>query len=215
MLVVRHGETTWNAEKRWQGRADSPLSALGIAQARVGGQGACDPFDVVVTSNLSRARDTGTIIAEALGASVTVEPDLAERDVGDWTGLTFDEIEEGWPGALADGGHPDGWEADDDVAERAIGALERIAKANPGGRVLVITHGGLIRSVERSLGLDSPHLANLGGLWVTRRRRRDHRGRAGRASSTMRQSPRRCPPVSDLVLVPLPGMASERPAVRV
>ena len=96
-----------------------------------------------------------------------VDADLAERDVGDWTGLTIDEIEEGWPGALASGGHPDGWEEDDDVATRATSALERIAKANPGARVLVITHGGLIRSLERVLGLDSPYLANLGGLWVT------------------------------------------------
>jgi broad specificity phosphatase PhoE len=166
MLVVRHGQTTWNAEKRWQGRADSPLSALGTAQAEWAAK-VLDPFDLVVTSNLSRARDTGAIIAEALGASVEVEADLAERDVGDWTGLTIDEIEQGWPGALANGGHPDGWEEDNDVAKRAIGALERIAMANPGARVLVITHGGLIRSLERVLGLDSPYLANLGGLWVT------------------------------------------------
>ncbi len=166
MLVVRHGQTTWNAEKRWQGRADSPLSALGTAQAEWAAK-VLDPFDLVVTSNLSRARDTGAIIAEALGASVEVEADLAERDVGEWTGLTFDEIEEGWPGALANGGHPNGWEADDTVADRAIGALERIAKAHPDERVLVITHGGLIRSLERGLGLDSPYLANLGGLWVT------------------------------------------------
>jgi broad specificity phosphatase PhoE len=166
MLVVRHGQTTWNAEKRWQGRADSPLSALGTAQAQWAAK-VLDPFELVVTSNLSRARDTGAIIAEAFGAPMEVAADLAERDVGEWSGLTFDQIEEGWPGALASGGRPDGWEDDDDVAKRAIGALERIAKAHPGARVLVITHGGLIRSLERVLGLDSPYLANLGGLWVT------------------------------------------------
>ena len=165
MLVVRHGQTTWNAEKRWQGRADSPLSALGIAQAQWAAT-VLEPFDLVVTSDLSRARDTGAIIADVLGARVEAEPDLAERDVGEWTGLTFDEIEEGWPGALANGGHPNGWEADDTVADRAIGALERIAKAHPDERVLVITHGGLIRSIYRRLGLDTPHLANLSGLWV-------------------------------------------------
>ncbi len=100
MLVVRHGQTTWNASKRWQGRADSPLSALGVAQARWAAE-TLARFDVVVTSNLSRAHDTGTIIAGAFGAPVVVDPDLAERDVGEWTGLTFDEIEEGWPGFLA------------------------------------------------------------------------------------------------------------------
>ncbi len=166
MLVVRHGQTTWNAEKRWQGRADSPLSVLGIAQAEWAAK-VLDSFDLVVTSDLTRARDTGAIIAEALGAPSIAEPDLAERDVGEWTGLSFDEIEAGWPGALASGGHPNGWESDETVADRAIGALHRIAKAHPGERVFVVTHGGLIRSLERLLGLDSPHLANLGGIWVT------------------------------------------------
>ena len=112
MLVVRHGQTTWNASKRWQGRADSPLSALGVAQARWAAE-TLEPFDVVVTSNLSRAHDTGTIIAGAFGAPVVADPDLAERDVGDWTGLTFDEIEAGWPGFLARDEHPKGWESDD------------------------------------------------------------------------------------------------------
>jgi broad specificity phosphatase PhoE len=169
MLVLRHGETTWNAEQRWQGRADSPLSTLGVTQARVAGEalGVGDAFDVVVTSNLNRARTTGTLIAEALGVPLTIEPDLAERDVGAWSGLTFDDIEAGWPGALEAGEQPDGWESDEEVADRAIDALRRLAKDNSGGRVLIVTHGGLIRSVERSLGLASPHLANLGGLWLT------------------------------------------------
>ena len=166
MLVVRHGQTTWNAEKRWQGRADSPLSTLGIAQAQSAAH-VLEPVDVVVTSSLSRAHDTGTIIGDALGSPVFTDESLVERDVGAWTGLTFDEIEAGWPGVLGSGGHPEGWESDDDVAARGLAALKRIASAHPGERVLVVTHGGLIRSVERALGIDSPHLANLGGLRVT------------------------------------------------
>jgi len=166
MLVVRHGQTTWNAEKRWQGRADSPLSALGIAQAR-SAAGVLEPVDLVVTSSLSRARDTGAIISEALDAPVTADDELVERDVGAWTGLTSDEIEAGWPGALASGAHPDGWESDEAVAARALAALHRIAAEHPGTRVLVVTHGGLIRSLERMLGIESPYLANLGGLRVT------------------------------------------------
>jgi broad specificity phosphatase PhoE len=166
MLVVRHGQTTWNASKRWQGRADSPLSALGVAQARWAAE-TLEPFDVVVTSNLSRARDTGAIIAEAFDAPVVVDAGLAERDVGDWTGLTFDEIEHGWPGFLERDEHPNGWESDDEVAARAADAFRRIAKEQHGARVLVVTHGGLIRSVERSLAIPSPYLANLGGLWIT------------------------------------------------
>src|SRR5262245_29489310 len=156
ILVVRHGQTTWNASKRWQGRADSPLSALGIAQAEWAAK-VLDPFDLVVTSDLTRARDTGAIISKALGVESVADPDLVERDVGAWTGLTFDEIEAGWPGALAIGDHPDGWESDEAVADRAMGAMRRIAKEQPGARVLVVTHGGLIRSIERMLGLDSPY----------------------------------------------------------
>ncbi|HTN78838.1 MAG TPA: histidine phosphatase family protein [Acidimicrobiales bacterium] len=166
MLVVRHGQTTWNAEKRWQGRANSPLSALGIAQAQSAAR-VLEPVDLVVTSTLSRARDTGAIIGDAVGAPVTAAEDLVERDVGAWTGLTFDEIEAGWPGALAKGEHPEGWEPDEAVAARALAALRRIATEHPGARVLVVTHGGLIRSVERVLGIESPYLANLGGLRVT------------------------------------------------
>jgi len=126
-----------------------------------------DPVDVVVTSSLSRARDTGVIIGEAFGIPVTSDDDLVERDVGAWTGLTFDEIEAGWPGVLGSGGHPEGWETDGAVAARGLDALKRVAKAHPGERVLVVTHGGLIRSVERALGLESPYLANLGGLRIT------------------------------------------------
>ena len=164
MLVVRHGQTTWNALKRWQGRADSPLSALGVAEARWAAE-TLERFDVVVTSNLSRAHDTGTILAEAFGTPIVVDPDLAERDVGEWTGLTFDEIEDGWPGFLRDQ-HPKGWESDDDVATRdrctPSGREGAPGRTSPRG-----DPRGLIRSIERTLGLSSPYLANLGGLWIT------------------------------------------------
>jgi probable phosphoglycerate mutase len=165
MLLVRHGQSTWNAEGRWQGHANPPLSALGRAQARAATT-TVPAVDVVVTSNLDRAHETGRLIAEATGVPVIVEEELHERDIGAWTGLTRDEIEAGWPGGIENGHRPQGWESDAHVAARGMDALRRIAKAQSGKRVLVITHGGLIRAIERELEIDSPYLANLGGLWV-------------------------------------------------
>ena len=167
MLVVRHGQTTWNAEKRWQGRADSPLSALGTAQAEWAAK-VLDPFDLVVTSNLSPPATRERSSPRRSARPWRSTPIFAEHDVGDWTGLTIDEIEEGSPGTLrASGGHPDGWEEDDDVATESDHRARAHREGESRARVLVITHGGLIRSLDRVLGLDSPYLANLGGLWVT------------------------------------------------
>ena len=166
MLVVRHGQTTWNAEKRWQGRADSPLSALGTAQAEWAA-GVLDPFDLVVTSNLSRGETRERSSPRSLAHPWRSRPISRSATSATGPGSRSTRSRKVGLARLASGGHPDGWEEDDDVAKRATSALERIAKANPGARVLVITHGGLIRSLERVLGLDSPYLANLGGLWVT------------------------------------------------
>src|ERR687894_225034 len=105
LLLVRHGESTWNARGRWQGWADPPLTDLGRAQAEAAGPAAA-PVDAVVSSDLQRARATAELMAVALGldpAAVHVEPDVRERDVGDFTGLTRAEIEERWPGVLARG----------------------------------------------------------------------------------------------------------------
>ena len=165
LLLVRHGESTWNAEGRWQGHANPPLSALGRAQA-IAAATTVPPVDVVVTSNLDRAHETGRLIADAIRVPVSVEEELHERDIGAWTGLTRDEIEAGWPGGIENGHRPDGWESDARVAARGMDVLRRIAKAHSGQRVLVVTHGGLIRAIERELAIDSPHLANLGGLWI-------------------------------------------------
>lgn len=165
MLLVRHGQSTWNAEGRWQGHANPPLSALGRAQAKAAAE-TVPAVDVVVTSNLDRANETGRLIAEARGVPLTVENDLHERDIGAWTGLTRSDIEAGWPGGIDNGHRPEGWESDAHVAARAMDALRRIAKVHAGKRVLVVTHGGLIRAIERELETDSPYLANLGGLWV-------------------------------------------------
>lgn len=171
LLLLRHGESTWNAERRWQGRADAPLSALGEAQARAaaGVLAEIGPFDAVVTSTLQRARRTGQLIADGasfvLGAAIV---DLRERSAGRWEGMTRAEIEAEYPGFLDAGERPDGYEPDDAVVARALSALRRLVDANPDRRLVVVSHGGVIHALERHVfGPDHDwlRLDNLEGRW--------------------------------------------------
>lgn len=176
VLLLRHGQSTWNAQGRWQGWADPPLSPAGRAQARAAAvllarAGETFPGGVV-TSDLSRARQTAVIIGDALGLGPpAVDPDLRERDVGAWSGRTTAEIEQGWPGWL------DAWrrgelpsppegEADEHFVARTLGAIERHGRA-AAGDLLVVVHGGLIRAVERALAAEPSRPGNLCGRWIT------------------------------------------------
>lgn len=172
LLLVRHGQSVWNAESRWQGQADPPLSELGEEQARhAAARLNAVGFTQVVTSDLQRARRTAEILAEALGLDVRLEPGLREIDVGDWTGLTRAEIEARWSAELAEWSEgrsesPLGGETRDHLAARARRALTRLAgHASPGERLLVVSHGALIRNLDRSLGLPPESMPNLGGRW--------------------------------------------------
>ena len=111
LLVVRHAESEWNRDGRWQGQADPPLSSAGAAEARAAAA-ALGSMDCIVSSDLQRARSTAEIMADAAGVGpVIVDPRWRERDVGRWQGLTVDEIERDYPGALASGDRPPGWES--------------------------------------------------------------------------------------------------------
>jgi probable phosphoglycerate mutase len=173
LLLVRHGESTWNAQGRWQGWADAPLSDLGRAQAEAAAPAAA-PVDAVVASDLQRARVTAELMAAVLEIDhVHVEPGLRERDVGDFTGLTRAEIEERWPGVLSNVAASIArdrrfGETVDQLGERVDAALARLAATFAGQRVLVITHGGVVRNLERTLGIEPDPLPNLAGreLWV-------------------------------------------------
>ncbi len=171
LLLVRHGQSAWNAESRWQGWADPPLSDLGEAQAAALASAlAPSEFQGVVSSDLERARRTAVIAAQSLGLTVEVEPALRERDVGAWSGLTTPEIERRWPHQLAAWrsgrlvAPPEG-ESDDTMAVRVVEALHRLV-TRPEDSLLVVTHGGLIRLVERQLGLEPSSTPNLAGRWV-------------------------------------------------
>jgi len=166
MLLVRHGQSEWNALGRWQGQADPPLSELGRRQAMAAGA-RLGAVDAVVSSDLERAVATAVVLSELLGVGpVLVDPRLRERHAGEWQGLTRDEIDERWPGYLADHRRPPGWEPDDALRERTRAALDDLAAAHPDGELLVITHGGVVYAHEADAGLPHERLANLSGRWV-------------------------------------------------
>ena len=168
LLLVRHGESTWNADGRWQGQADPPLSALGEQQAADAAVHV-DAVDAVWSSDLERARRTAEIIAHARGVDVRIDPRLRERDAGEWEGYTRAEIEERWPGALESSRRPAGYETDDALVARVLVAIDDIGDAHERGTVLVVVHGGVVRALERHFGEDRHGLLpNLGGRWLAR-----------------------------------------------
>jgi broad specificity phosphatase PhoE len=167
LLMVRHGQSTWNADGRWQGHADAPLSALGEAQA-VAGAAAIGSVDVVVASDLARAQRTAEIVADVLGIDpVELDPRLRERDAGAWTGLTRHEIEARWPGHLADWRTPDGYEADHRLLVRVLAAMADLHARHAGRRVFAVAHGGVLRALDRHHGVHDQHFPNLGGRRFT------------------------------------------------
>ncbi|MGZ8733608.1 MAG: histidine phosphatase family protein [Acidimicrobiia bacterium] len=165
-LLVRHGQSTWNAEGRWQGQADPLLSSLGEAQARSASSSSeLEGVGAWWSSDLRRARSTAELLA-ADRVSMQLDVRLRERHAGEWEGLTRAEIDAGWPGFLTEHKRPAGWEDDDPLLERAFAALTDIAARFPGGRVVAVTHGGVIRALERRFGAEDLPVPNLGGRWV-------------------------------------------------
>lgn len=149
LVVWRHGETTYNAEGRFQGQRDVPLNAVGEVQAKAAAHvlAGLEP-DAIVASDLSRAAATASALAEVTGLPVTYDEDLREIDVGRWAGLLREEMAAGWPRefALVDAGEDvrrgDTGETVAEVAERAERALRRAAElTDDGGTVVVATHG--------------------------------------------------------------------------
>jgi probable phosphoglycerate mutase len=172
MLLLRHGQSEWNAVRRWQGLADTPLTPLGRRQAAscAAVLGALGPgFAAVRSSPLRRAAETGDIIAARLGlGAVACDDRLREADAGEWQGMTPDEIEAAYPGFLADHLRPPGFEAFEHVVERVFPALHDLASTGDpaDGSLLVTTHSGVIRSIVRRLGETDERIPNVGGVWI-------------------------------------------------
>ena len=160
ILLARHGQTDWNAERRWQGHADRPLSERGRAQAAALAERLDSvELDVVYASDLARARETAKVVAERQGVELAIDPNLREVDVGSWSGLTKDEAERRFPAGFArwrDGlpGWDDG-ETYQAMSERVLGAVRRVAEAHSDRPALVVAHGGPIRAIHAAaLGFD-------------------------------------------------------------
>ena len=191
IFLLRHGETVWNSERRVQGRLDSPLTALGMEQARRCGERLrplLDPADGyrLISSPLGRALQTASIIAETLGGAMTdisTDEQLTEMAWGRWDGLTAAEIEakdpELWQARIDDRWTkppPGGGETQQDILDRATTWL---ASTPPGARLVVVAHGALGRAVRVAyaglppaamLELDQPQDAffRLHGGMITR-----------------------------------------------
>lgn len=147
LWLVRHGQTDWNLIGRYQGQADQPLNAAGLAQAHeLAGRLAGQHFDALYSSDLARARQTADIVGSALGLDVRLEPRLREIDQGEWEGMFFNDLVTRFEKELIrhrgdPSVGPPGGETLIQVARRAYAAATDIAAAWPGGQVLVVSHG--------------------------------------------------------------------------
>ena len=158
LLLVRHGETDWNADGRLQGQTDRPLSEFGRRQARqLAEELAGEELDAIYASDLARARETAQIVAERLELPVAFDPDLREKDWGNWEGLTGVERDRVEFVGESTAAHQ----------ERTLRALRRIAEQHPdGGRILVVTHGGSMRRAQTAaMGMALPVVENC-GRWL-------------------------------------------------
>ncbi|WP_346926045.1 histidine phosphatase family protein [uncultured Arthrobacter sp.] len=157
--LIRHGQTDWNAQRRLQGSTDIPLNDVGRGQARVAVENlAGSDWDAIVSSPLSRAAETADLIAAGLGLTVARRvPDLTERSFGPAEGMQDGpELD-----ALRTPGGFRGAEGEDEAAGRGLAALEALAEEFRGGRVLVVTHGSLLRvSLSRAVGRTLPSVDN-------------------------------------------------------
>jgi broad specificity phosphatase PhoE len=168
IIFLRHGESVGNAESRWQGQADFPLTDKGREQARALAKRWRDEkrnFDWIVASPLSRAFETAEIIGTALNMPIETDPIWAERNIGEVAGLTAKEVNQRFPnrefttpfsGIVGDEGEGD-WELYLRAGKALHGLLRRKA-----GKYLVVSHGGLLNQLMYAVVGITPH-ANFSG----------------------------------------------------
>ncbi|MEO0066885.1 MAG: hypothetical protein RJB63_10 [Actinomycetota bacterium] len=150
--LLRHGQTNWNIDFRLQGVTDIPLNETGIEQARVAGAVLAsgvergEGWDLILSSPLSRARDTAVMVGEAIGlAGVSIEELLLERSFGEAEGLSHEE----WKSKYSDTNHVPGGESLEQLEARSWVLLQRLLDHHEGKRVLTVSHGALIRTLLR------------------------------------------------------------------
>ncbi len=175
VVLLRHGRTAWNAERRMQGRLDPPLDETGQAQAaEVAPLVARFEPAVLVSSDLTRALQTALAVGEAAGLDPRKEPRLRETDVGQWQGLVDTEVAAGWPGGLErwrddPAFAPPGGESRVDAGERALPVLHEVigtaGSDAAGGTAVLVAHGGTITALTCAfLGWPVEQWTSLGPL---------------------------------------------------
>ena len=176
LFLIRHAQTVWNRDRRYQGWQDSPLSEIGRSQAEAVGRAlAKEPLKAVYASTLGRARDTAEAIATHHGLPVRAEEAFREMAFGEWEGLAFDDCKAKDPDRYrlwADEPHrfcpPGGGETLDDVRRRVLAGLERLRAEHDDQSVCLVAHGISARIIIlEALGLPleriwSIHLASTG-----------------------------------------------------
>lgn len=182
LCLIRHGETDWNMEGRWQGHADVPLNEIGQRQAQLLAQRLASEgqsFAAMYSSDLARAYQTAWELGAAVKVAVQLLPSLREIDLGTWSSLTYSEIKERYPieaklveeGQDIPRGGAETWAA---LSHRVVEAVDAIAAQHPGETLALITHGGCIRAMlahaDQQAGdafVKYPHIGNTSMSIVT------------------------------------------------
>jgi len=187
LILLRHGETEWNRELRFQGQVDVPLNATGHAQAqRLAQRLAGEPIDHLVSSDLSRARQTADPFARQVQAShgigLDVDAALREQAFGRIDGMRVEDIKRdhadvwaGWTQFQSDYVVPDG-ESTRQFHTRVMAALWQLVASHPGRTLAVVTHGGVLDMVfrtARGLGLEGPRQSAIPNAGISRVRMQD------------------------------------------
>ena len=161
IILIRHGETEWNSQKRMQGHSNSDLSSVGQAQIQALGQWVKNvPFDLIYSSDSPRAKQTAEAITQFSGHELQFDQRLREKNLGVFEGLTSEEARERHPEVFRlfkTAGSKyviDEGESTQQLQDRALEIVNEIRIKHPEERVLLVTHGGFIRVVmKHSLGL--------------------------------------------------------------
>jgi 2,3-bisphosphoglycerate-dependent phosphoglycerate mutase/probable phosphoglycerate mutase len=188
LVLLRHGQTDYNVAGRMQGHLDSVLTDAGRDQAAAAApEVARLGPDRLISSDLLRAVDTAEVVGAATNLPVKLDKRLRETHLGEWQGLTVEQVEEQWPGAIAawrsDPAYtPPGGESRIEVVRRSrpvVDELDEEYADNPQGIVVMVAHGGMIAGLVCGLlGLPTTTWPSIGGLgnarWASLARRDDH-----------------------------------------
>ncbi len=169
-ILVRHGFSVTNKSKCFTGQMDVPLDEVGKEQGKIVSSYIYENYkvDAIYSSDLMRARDTLALLSEKTGVPITTRKDLREINVGAVQGMSFSDFTEKYPEEFkkrqenfGDFKFPDG-ESNKELMERALFAIDEIARENEGKRVVIATHGGVIRTLVCAFsGLDISRLSDV------------------------------------------------------